>query len=144
MPPLTPPEQCHSMRDLRTEIDRFDRQLVEMLVRRAAYIDRAAELKPAEGLPARIPDRVEAVVNVIGRMGTRLTATDDGFVVHGRSELHGARVDGGGDHRIGMLGAIAGSLADGETRIENDAVGVSYPRFWDDLALAASGGKITA
>lgn len=62
MPPLTPPEQCHSMRDLRTEIDRFDRQLVEMLARRATYIDRAAELKPAEGLPARIPDRVEAVV----------------------------------------------------------------------------------
>ncbi|MCZ7575759.1 MAG: hypothetical protein M5U18_01320 [Dehalococcoidia bacterium] len=43
-----------------------------------------------------------------------------------------------------MLGAIAGSLASGETRVENDAVGVSYPDFWHDLAQAAEGGMISA
>lgn len=43
-----------------------------------------------------------------------------------------------------MLGAIAGALAEGETRIENDAVGVSYPNFWQDLARAAEGGMIKA
>lgn len=110
----------------------------------ASFAEGETIVRDATELRVKESDRVEAVVNVIGRMGARVSATEDGFVVHGRAKLHGARVDGGGDHRIGMLGAIAGSLAEGETRIENDAVGVSYPRFWDDLALAASGGKITA
>ncbi|MFC2966483.1 chorismate mutase [Acidimangrovimonas pyrenivorans] len=51
-----------SMAELRREIDAHDRGIVAALVRRAAMIDRAAELKPAEGLPARIGPRVEAVV----------------------------------------------------------------------------------
>ncbi|MBO9410034.1 MULTISPECIES: chorismate mutase [unclassified Ruegeria] len=62
MPTLTPPQDCHSMQELRVQIDKLDRQLIEMLVMRAGYIDRASQLKPAEGLPARIPDRVEEVV----------------------------------------------------------------------------------
>ncbi len=62
MPTLTPPQDCHSMQELRTQIDKLDFHLIEMLVTRAGYIDRAAQLKPAEGLPARIPDRVEDVV----------------------------------------------------------------------------------
>lgn len=98
----------------------------------------AAELRVKES------DRVEAVVEVLGRMGARITAHPDGFTVHGPAKLHGARIDGRGDHRIGMLGAIAGSLASGETRVENDAVGVSYPDFWHDLAQAAEGGMISA
>jgi 5-enolpyruvylshikimate-3-phosphate synthase len=43
-----------------------------------------------------------------------------------------------------MLAAVAGSLAGGETRIENDAVGVSYPAFWEHLAQVAGGGMIRA
>ncbi|WP_298938596.1 chorismate mutase [uncultured Ruegeria sp.] len=62
MPTLTPPQDCFSMQDLRAQIDQLDRQLIDMLVTRASYIDRATELKPEEGLPARIPDRVEEVV----------------------------------------------------------------------------------
>lgn len=62
MPTLTPPQDCNSMQELRVQIDKLDRQLIEMLVTRAGYIDRASQLKPAEGLPARIPDRVEEVV----------------------------------------------------------------------------------
>ncbi|TMV07699.1 chorismate mutase [Ruegeria sediminis] len=62
MPPLIPPQDCASMQELRTQIDRLDRQLIDMLATRAGYIDRAAELKPGEGLPARISARVEEVV----------------------------------------------------------------------------------
>lgn len=49
------------MSELRAEIDRLDRALVALLVERASYIDRATELKPTEGLPARIGARVEQV-----------------------------------------------------------------------------------
>ena len=50
------------MAELRAEIDRIDAGLVDLLAERITYIDRAAELKPALGLPARIDDRVEEVV----------------------------------------------------------------------------------
>lgn len=53
---------CMSMADLRAAIDALDGEIVAALARRAGYIDRAIELKPAEGMPARIDDRVEDVV----------------------------------------------------------------------------------
>ncbi|WP_170337896.1 chorismate mutase [Ruegeria arenilitoris] len=65
MPTLTLPQDCHSMQELRVQIDKLDRQLIELLAARATYIDRASELKPGEGLPARIPERVEDVVQKV-------------------------------------------------------------------------------
>lgn len=56
------PEDCKTMADLRAAIDRLDQDLIDLLARRACYIDRAAELKPAEAMPARIDSRVEQVV----------------------------------------------------------------------------------
>ncbi len=50
------------MTELRLQIDQLDIELMQLLGKRTTYIDRAAELKPAEGLPARIDQRVEAVV----------------------------------------------------------------------------------
>lgn len=96
----------------------------------------AAELRVKES------DRVEAVVRVLGAMGADITAREDGFVVHGPCLLTGAEVDAAGDHRMGMLAAIAGALANGQTNILRDAVGVSYPHFWDDLANASQQGII--
>ncbi|MGE3076791.1 MAG: 3-phosphoshikimate 1-carboxyvinyltransferase [Dehalococcoidia bacterium] len=98
----------------------------------------------AEELVVKESDRVAATVEVLTHMGARITPRADGFVVHGPTKLSGASLNGRGDHRIGMLGAIAGALANGETRIDDDAVGVSYPNFWQDLARAAEGGMITA
>lgn len=59
------PAECRTMADLRAEIDRIDGRLVALLAERAGYIDRAAEIKPALGLPARIDDRVEEVVEKV-------------------------------------------------------------------------------
>lgn len=56
------PGSIVSMRDLRAEIDALDASLVDLLADRARLIDRAVELKPAEGYPARIESRVEEVV----------------------------------------------------------------------------------
>lgn len=57
-----PPEECTDMTELRAGIDALDAELVALLARRAGYIDRAAEIKRAAGLPANIPARVEEVV----------------------------------------------------------------------------------
>ncbi|MFT3974635.1 MAG: chorismate mutase [Amaricoccus sp.] len=51
-----------AMAPVRAEIDRLDRALVALLIERAACIDRAIEVKAAEGLPPRIPARVDEVV----------------------------------------------------------------------------------
>ncbi|MBK5932713.1 chorismate mutase [Rhodovulum imhoffii] len=60
---MIPPEDCQSMDELRHQIDTLDRQIVAALARRAGYIDRAAELKPKERLPARIEARVCEVLD---------------------------------------------------------------------------------
>jgi isochorismate pyruvate lyase len=55
------------MAELRGQIDQVDRELVALLTRRVAHIDRAIELKPAEGLPARIDSRVADVLEKVER-----------------------------------------------------------------------------
>lgn len=56
------PEHCETMADLRGQIDRIDRALLDLLAERARYIDRAIALKPRENLPARTTDRVAQVI----------------------------------------------------------------------------------
>lgn len=71
---ILPPERCETMADLRAQIDRIDRALLDLLAERASYIDRAVVLKPRENLPARTTDRVaEVIANV------RTGATDRGL-----------------------------------------------------------------
>ncbi len=109
----------------------------------AAHAKGTTVVRDAAELRVKESDRVDAVVSTLSRMGVDIKARPDGFIVDGaggKARLNGVRVDGGGDHRIGMLGAIAGTLAHGETRVENDAVGVSYPGFWADLDRACGEG----
>ncbi len=66
-------DRCKDMTELRAEIDRIDRALIALLGERVACIDRAVELKRAEGLPARIDARVAEVLENVrceaGRKG---------------------------------------------------------------------------
>lgn len=61
------PENCANMAELRRVIDGLDAELIELLARRAACIDRAIQLKPKEGVPARVAERVEEVVANVRR-----------------------------------------------------------------------------
>ena len=56
---------CQSMCDIREEIDRLDRKLMELFAERWTYITRAAEIKKPIGLAARLSDRVEQVAGNI-------------------------------------------------------------------------------
>lgn len=70
MTKLIPPQKCNDMDALRQQIDALDAQLVALLADRAGYIDRAVELKSENGWPARIPARVEEVIeNARARAG---------------------------------------------------------------------------
>jgi isochorismate pyruvate lyase len=67
------------MQELRVQIDALDAQLVAGLAARAGYIDRAIILKQTEGMPARIADRVEQVVDRV-RARADVEGLDAGLV----------------------------------------------------------------
>jgi isochorismate pyruvate lyase len=56
------PADCHSMAELRAQIDLLDAELFERFAERMTYIHRAAELKRGAGIPANVPERVDEVV----------------------------------------------------------------------------------
>ncbi|NIY80661.1 chorismate mutase [Celeribacter sp. HF31] len=62
---LKPPKEISTMADLRVQIDQLDRDLLALLALRQAHVDRAAELKPGEGMPARIEARVQDVLDKV-------------------------------------------------------------------------------
>jgi len=50
------------MSDVRRVIDEIDDELVALLAKRQRQIERAAKVKPALGIPARVPERVDEVL----------------------------------------------------------------------------------
>ena len=64
-------------------------------------------------------------------MGANITPTEDGMIIEGKTPLHGASLQTFGDHRIGMMGAIAALLvSDGEVELARaEAINTSYPTF---------------
>jgi 3-phosphoshikimate 1-carboxyvinyltransferase len=54
-------------------------------------------------------DRIAAVVDGLRGLGADIEAAEDGFVVRGTGGLRGGTMEALGDHRLAMLGAVAGS-----------------------------------
>lgn len=92
-------------------------------------------IKDAEELKVKETNRIDTVVDELGKLGAKIEATPDGMIIYGKRNLKGNTVNSHGDHRIGMMLAIASCIIDGEVKIENsDAVAVSYPNFFEQLA----------
>ena len=93
----------------------------------------------AEELRHKESDRIASVTEALTALGVEIEATDDGFAVKGQGGLRGGSVDTRGDHRLAMLGAVAGLASrDGVGVTGFEAAGISYPGFESDLrALAA-------
>ena len=98
-------------------------------------------IKDAEELKVKETDRIQVVADALNSMGATITPTADGMIIKGKSVLHGARVNTFGDHRIGMMTAIAALLvADGEVELDRaEAINTSYPSFFDDLEALIHG-----
>lgn len=91
-------------------------------------------IKDAEELKVKETNRIDTVVRELSKMGARIEATDDGMIIYGGTDLRPSLVDSHGDHRIGMMLAIASCLAKGETVVENsEAISISYPNFFQHL-----------
>jgi 3-phosphoshikimate 1-carboxyvinyltransferase len=96
-------------------------------------IAEAAELRRKES------DRIATVAAALNALGGRVEATEDGMVVEGTGGLRGGTIDSHGDHRIAMLGAVAGLASKDGVEVRGmEAAAVSYPGFEDDLVALLS------
>jgi 3-phosphoshikimate 1-carboxyvinyltransferase len=92
-------------------------------------------VRGAQELRVKESDRIATVVEGLRGLGAEIEALPDGFVVSGAGGLRGGRLDAHGDHRLALLGAVAGLASeDGVEVVGMEAAEVSYPRFAEDVA----------
>ncbi len=92
----------------------------------------------ADELRLKESDRIATVVQGLRGLGAEIEATPDGFAVTGTGGLRGGRLEARGDHRLALLGAVAGlASAEGVEVTGMEAGAVSYPGFAQDVAALA-------
>ena len=94
----------------------------------------AAELRAKES------DRIAGIVEGLAALGAEVEGRPDGFVVRGTGGLRGGTLDARGDHRLAMVGAVAGLASREGVEVQGfDSVEVSYPGFERDLRALSEG-----
>jgi 3-phosphoshikimate 1-carboxyvinyltransferase len=103
--------------------------LAASMARGESVVRGARELRQKES------DRIETVTSALRALGVRIKASDDGFRVVGvPTRPKGGAMDSGGDHRIAILGAVAGLVSREGVRIGRpEVVSISFPGFYDLL-----------
>jgi 3-phosphoshikimate 1-carboxyvinyltransferase len=95
-------------------------------------VEGAAELRAKES------DRIAGIVDGLSSLGAEIEGRPDGFAVRGGRGLRGGTIDARGDHRLAMLGAVAGLASREGVEVDGfEAVSVSYPSFERDLRALA-------
>jgi 3-phosphoshikimate 1-carboxyvinyltransferase len=98
------------------------------------FADGETVVRDAAELRVKETDRIQSVVEGLRGLGAEIEARDDGFVVQGTGRLRGGVFDSRGDHRMAMLGAVAGLASEEGVEVQNmTAASVSYPSFESDL-----------
>ncbi|KOP80634.1 3-phosphoshikimate 1-carboxyvinyltransferase [Lysinibacillus sp. FJAT-14745] len=91
-------------------------------------------IKDAEELKVKETDRITAVVDELKKLGATIEATEDGMIIEGPTPLRGASLKTYGDHRIGMMGAVAALITDGAVTLDDaECIAVSYPSFFEHI-----------
>lgn len=92
-------------------------------------------IQDAQELKVKETNRIDATCEELQKLGANIEPTDDGMIIHGPVQLHGGKVSSRGDHRIGMMLQIAALLTEEIVELDKaEAVAVSYPHFFEDLA----------
>ena len=102
----------------------------------ACFAEGTTVIRDAGELRVKESDRIDTTVRELERLGAKIEARADGMIIHGTGKLSGGICESHGDHRLAMALAVAGLLAEGDTTVKDaDAASVSYPGFWEDLAM---------
>lgn len=100
----------------------------------AACAEGTTVIKDAAELKVKESNRIDVMVKYLSAMGCDISGTQDGMIIQGGKELHGALIDSHMDHRIAMSFAVAALAAEGETVIQDsECVNISYPGFFEEL-----------
>lgn len=100
----------------------------------ACFAEGETMIADAEELKAKESDRIAVVVGALAGFGANIEAREDGMRILGTGGLEGGQVNSHGDHRIAMLGAIAGIASKSGVTVDGmEAAAVSYPTFQQDL-----------
>ncbi|MGN7296147.1 3-phosphoshikimate 1-carboxyvinyltransferase [Ferdinandcohnia sp. SAFN-114] len=99
-------------------------------------------IKDAEELKVKETNRIDTVVGELSKLGASIEPTDDGMIISGeKKQLTGGQVHSHGDHRIGMMLAVAACIAGDDVTLEDYAsIKVSYPSFFEHLDLLIKEG----
>jgi 3-phosphoshikimate 1-carboxyvinyltransferase len=101
----------------------------------ACFAEGETVIRDAAELRHKESDRIAAVADALNAIGGDVEPTADGMAITGTGGLRGGTIASQGDHRLAMMGAIAGLASrEGVTVRGMEAVAVSYPRFERDLA----------
>lgn len=107
---------------------------IPLLAVLASQASGITDVDGAEELRVKESDRLEAVATNLRSMGCVIETKQDGFIIKGKQELKGAKIETFHDHRIAMAFSVAGLVAQGETLIQGaECVAVSYPGFYEAL-----------
>ncbi|HZD88362.1 MAG TPA: 3-phosphoshikimate 1-carboxyvinyltransferase [Gaiellaceae bacterium] len=101
----------------------------------ASHARGETRVRGAGELRVKESDRIEAVTDGLRSLGARIHSQEDGWTITGvPARLRGGRLDARGDHRIAMLGAVAGLASREGVAIEGaDTAAISFPGFYDLL-----------
>jgi 3-phosphoshikimate 1-carboxyvinyltransferase len=101
----------------------------------ACFAEGTTTIRDAEELRRKESDRIETVTAALTALGGKVESTAGGMVIEGTGGLRGGTIDSHGDHRIAMLGAVAGLASKEGVEVRGmEAAAVSYPGFEADLA----------
>jgi 3-phosphoshikimate 1-carboxyvinyltransferase len=106
----------------------------------ACFAEGTTVIRDAEELRRKESDRIETVTAALRTLGGEVEPTADGMVIEGTGGLRGGAIESHGDHRIAMLGAVAGLASREGVEVHGmDAAAVSYPGFEADLRALLGG-----
>lgn len=106
----------------------------------AAAAEGETVIRGAGELRVKESDRIATMAKALRGMGVAVEEFSDGMKIQGTKKWRGADVETHGDHRIAMAMTVAGLLAEGGNRIDDEAcIDTSFPGFMKLLSrLTAS------
>ena len=135
--------QSSSLKGIRIDGELIPRLIDELpiIALLATQANGQTVIADAEELRVKETDRIQVVADSLNAMGANIVPTEDGMVITGPTPLHGADLETFGDHRIGMMAAIAALLvSEGNVVLDRaEAINTSYPSFFEDLETLLHG-----
>nr|WP_243720186.1 3-phosphoshikimate 1-carboxyvinyltransferase [Macrococcus canis] len=101
-----------------------------------AHAQGISEIRDAEELKVKETNRIDTVVTELNALGYKIAPVIDGMIVYGKVKSERTRhtFDSYGDHRIGMMLAVAALLETEDIEINQfEAVNISYPNFIEHI-----------